>query len=100
MAHDYQDYDLVKLLTERGLFEQVGEMETRPVEFAQAIDDNIEAQHSMSSLARSAMSPADAAAFDSALREVMTPYADEHGLLHMQVVGHIVWGNLRLAQPQ
>ncbi|HLY30609.1 MAG TPA: class I SAM-dependent methyltransferase [Ktedonobacterales bacterium] len=90
--HDYQDYDLIRLLTERGLFAQLGERTTRPISFTRTIDDDIEAAHSMSSLARSAMAPENIAAFDTALRATMAPYADEHGLIHMQVVGHIVWG--------
>jgi len=90
--HDFEKFDLITLLTERGLFEQVGSHVVAPVPFAQTVEENIEAMHSKSSLARSAMPAGDAAEFDIQLRAILTPYADADGLLHMQIVGDVAWG--------
>lgn len=89
---DYEEYDLVGLLTERGLFAQAGARATAPVSFTQPVAEYIEALHSFSSLARSVMSAADAAACDAELRAILAPYADADGLLHLEAVAQIVWG--------
>ena len=91
-TQDYETYSLIGLLTERGLFEQLGARVTAPVPFTQTVEANIEARHSMSSLARSAMPAEDVAAFDDQLRAILTPHADADGLLHLQAVGDVVWG--------
>jgi SAM-dependent methyltransferase len=89
---DYEEHDLIALLTERGLFEKIGERTTAPTPFTQSIADNIEALHSMSSLARSAMPAADVATCDDELRAILAPHADAGGLLHMLAVGDVIWG--------
>ena len=98
-VRDYERYDLIALLTERGLFEKAGERKTAPVPFTQSVADNIEARHSMSSLARSAMPAEDVAAFDDQLRAILTPHADTDGLLHLQAVGDVVWGRALTPGP-
>ncbi len=89
---DFERFDLIGLLVERGLFEKAGERMTAPVPFAQTVEENIEAMHSKSSLARSAMPTEDVAAFDDQLRAILTPHADADELLHMQVLGDVIWG--------
>lgn len=88
----YQPYDLIALLEERGLFARAGERRTVPVAFAQSVDDYIGAFHAMSSFSRERMRPEDAAAFDAAVRALVSPYAGPDGLLRWEVSALITWG--------
>jgi ubiquinone/menaquinone biosynthesis C-methylase UbiE len=83
--------DMISILTERGLFEKRGETSTPPEPWAQTVDDFVEQAHSRSGLSRERMKPEDVAAFDAAVRRLVTPHARD-GVLHLRVVGHVVWG--------
>jgi SAM-dependent methyltransferase len=88
---DFQPYDLLEELTARGLFVRVGARRTRLVPFAQPVDDYIESIHSRNGFSRERMSIADAAAFDDAVRALVTPFAAD-GMLHLETGAAIVWG--------
>lgn len=87
----YQEIDMIKEWQARGLFEQVGELDTAPVEFAQPLDDYIAAFHSMSSLSRRHMGAENADAFDREVRDVVSKYS-VNGVIEKQVYTTMVWG--------
>ncbi|MCI0712877.1 MAG: class I SAM-dependent methyltransferase [Chloroflexi bacterium] len=89
---EYKPYSMSEELTKRGLFEQIGEQRTAPIAFQQTIDEFIGAEHSRSSLSLDDMPPDNAAAFDRELRVVLEKYADENGILTMQIEALITWG--------
>lgn len=88
---DFQPYDLLDELTMRDLFREVGRRQTAPQPFRQSVDAYIESIHSRNGFSRARMTAEAAAAFDAAVRDVVTPYARD-GALHMAVVGTVVWG--------
>jgi len=87
----WRPFDMIPALIERGLFEKRGETRTPPEPWTQTVDDYIEQSHSRSSLSRERMKPDDVAAFDAAVRRLISPYARD-GVLQLRVVGHVVWG--------
>jgi ubiquinone/menaquinone biosynthesis C-methylase UbiE len=89
---NYRPYDLMRELGSRGLFKKIGTWRTEPVPFAPSIEDYIEFQHSRSGFSRERMDPTAAQAFDDEFRAILLPYADENGILHMQIMGTVEWG--------
>lgn len=89
---EFQPYDLLVELDARSLFRVEGRRRTAPVPFRQSVDAYVESVHSRNGFSRDRMTAADADAFDAAARALVTPYAADDGLLHMQVVGSVVWG--------
>jgi hypothetical protein len=87
----YQPYDMIAELVQRGLFQQVGERHTAPIQFVQAIDDYIESYHSRSGFSRERMGPARAAAFDEEARTMLRALYPK-GSISLQVVASVVWG--------
>ena len=88
---NYQPFDLIEELQGRGLFQPRGRRQTAPTTAWQSSEDYIASFHSRSSLSRSRMRPADLAAFDSRLRELVTPYCSE-GRVELQTIADVVWG--------
>jgi hypothetical protein len=88
---NYQPFDLIEELQGRGLFQPTGHRQTAPTSAWQSCEDYIASFHSRSSLARSRMRPADVAAFDSQLRDVVTPYCN-NGMIELQTIADVVWG--------
>jgi SAM-dependent methyltransferase len=88
---DYVPVDLIAELSRRELFTKVGEWRSAPYDFAQSVEDYIEALHSTSSFSRERMPLADVAALDDALRALLASHASD-GRVTRQVVGHAVWG--------
>ena len=88
---DYKPVDLFAELRQRGLFEQLGERHTAPVPFTQSIGDYIESFHSMSSFSRQRMGQANAAAFDSELKALVSGVCTD-GQVVLPIEGGVVWG--------
>jgi len=65
---NFQYYDLLKGLQDRGLFQRLGEQRTKPVTFIQSLDDYIEAFHGRASFSRERMAPHDVATFHSEVK--------------------------------
>ncbi len=87
----YQPYDLIDELEMRGLFQKVGEKETRPVPFLQSVDDYIASFHSRNGFSRDRMKPEMATAFDQEAKKILLEkYPD--GVMSLQVVGNVIWG--------
>lgn len=84
-------FSLPDALAEDGCFRLAGRTETGRVVFEQPVADYVEQFHSTSSLARELMPSPEAAAFDHAVTELVTPYA-AGGMLAMDVVATVAWG--------
>jgi ubiquinone/menaquinone biosynthesis C-methylase UbiE len=74
---DYQPYDLVHELTQRGLLHVVASELTEFRPFTQSINDFIESIHSRNGFSRDRMTIEAAAAFDRAVQTLLQPYAVE-----------------------
>jgi hypothetical protein len=90
-AYGYEAFDLIAELEKRAHFTKTGERETAPITSRQSVADYIASFHSRASLALAAMPPAEATAFDAALRTLVAPYADQDHLT-LQTVATISWG--------
>ena len=88
---DYQPYDLVPELEERGLFEQQGERRTGFVPLISSVDDYIESFHSANGFSRDRMDPGAASAFDLALREMVLDRLPG-GRVESAYAASLVWG--------
>lgn len=86
-------FSVAAALGERGLFTLAGRASTAPVVFRQSVRDYAEHFHSTASLARELMPGAEAAAFRSAVRRLVAPFARD-GMLAMTVVAEVAWGRL------
>ena len=95
---DYQPFDLVQELEQRGLFRPLGEQTLPPSPWRPTIDDYIESRHSQNGLSRERMTPQAAAAFDTAVRQAILDTWREgyvglcDGRLALEVESNIVWG--------
>jgi len=86
----FQDVDLIAELERRDLFTVRGKQETKPVPLIQTIEDYIESFHARSSLAHGRMDPAQSAAFDDAMRELLA--RNDANQVETQVFARITWG--------
>ena len=91
---DYESYDVVQHLTERGMFEEAGRQSFSGYEYRQPVDEYIESIHSQNGFSRDRMSEESAAAFDREVRELARPHA-MNGTLPIQVGASVVWGRAR-----
>lgn len=93
-----QDYDptysATREMADVGLWTIEGEYRTDPTLFTQTVEGHIEALHSTATLARDLMSEPEAAAFDTAVRRVLRPFANRRGVLSLQVSARVTWGTL------
>lgn len=94
---NWQYFDLVAGLEERGLFRRAGARTTTPVAFEQSIEEYVESFHGRASLPRERLGPANAAAFDEAVRGLVGPVCG--GMVELQIVTNVVWGK-PLGAPQ
>jgi SAM-dependent methyltransferase len=88
---DYQPYDLVDELTERGLFVEHGRALAVEPMFTQSLDAYVESFHSRNGFSRERMSPENAASFDQALRALVLAH-DPSGQVGGEVAATVVWG--------
>ncbi len=87
---NFQYYDLLKGLEDRGLFQRVGTRRTEPVTFAQSLDDYMESFHGRATFSRERMSPRDAIAFDKEIRALVAPFCPD--TVEVQLVTEVTWG--------
>lgn len=88
---DFQPYNLITELTQRKLFQPRGEAHTRSVPFVQSVEEYIESFHSRNGFSREQMSADAADAFDDALRNAISAFA-QNGQVTLHISGAIVWG--------
>lgn len=80
---NYQPMDTLAELQRAGLFELHGQQRTAAVPWTQSLDDYIESFHGRASFARERLRPADAAAFDQAVRTLVAPQCRNAVTLHI-----------------
>ncbi|MFC7625011.1 class I SAM-dependent methyltransferase [Microlunatus sp. GCM10028923] len=90
------EYCLVGAIQDRGLLDLAGTVRTAPITYRQSVGDYIEQFHSTSSLARGLMAPGEAADFDAAVAEAVSPYAND-GWLDLTIQAELSWGRPTLA---
>jgi len=87
----YVPFDMIAEFEKYQLFQKLGEHKTAPVSLQQTVGDYIAAQHARSSLSLETMTAGQAAQFDTEMRALLAPFAQD-GLLTLSVVGGITWG--------
>lgn len=88
---DYQNFNMIEVLEQQGLFQKVGSLTTAPMPFTQSIDDYIESYHARTGFSKERMGLDQAQAFDEAARQILLrTYSD--GIMSLHVVADIVWG--------
>lgn len=90
----FQPYDLIDEITAGGLFEKLGEEETRPVNVEQSVEDYIMSYHSKERFCADAMGGAVADEFQKQMRAVLSPYSTENKVT-FSTKGVVVWGRPR-----
>jgi len=86
------NYDLVRELQERDLFERVGSRETEVVDVRQSLDDFVESYHSRNGLSRDRLTPEAAAAFDAEMRAVRGTVCVDDDRLELHISATVTWG--------
>ena len=77
---DYESYDLIDELERRSLFSVVGRQRTAPQEYRMSVDRYVEMFHARNGFSRQRMDAQSAAEFDTAVREIVSPFATNHVL--------------------
>ena len=88
---DYQLYDLVEELTNRGLFGKQSEQETAAVPFQQTVAAYVESFFSRNGFSRERLGEGKAREFETAVTNLVRSYLSEE-IFEIQVSGHLVWG--------
>lgn len=89
---EFQPYDVVVELKQRGLFALAGTVRTEPEPFSQSVGAYIESIHSRNGFSRDRMRPDDAAAFDAAVAALLAPYAPG-GQVTLRIGATVHWGS-------
>ena len=89
---DYESYDLLDELERRRLFSVVGRKRTAPQEYRMSVDQYVEMFHARNGFSRQRMDAQSAAEFDTAVRELVAPFATEQ-VLTFDVTTNITWGH-------
>lgn len=88
---DFQPYNLLDELERRQLFAKVGRKRTAPQEYSMPLEQYVELFHARNGFSRERMDAQAAAAFDAAVRELVTPFAVGN-VLSFDVTTDIIWG--------
>jgi SAM-dependent methyltransferase len=89
---DFMPYNLLDELERRQLFTVAGRKRTAPQPYCMSVNRYVELFHARNGFSRQRMDAHAANAFDTALRELVTPFADEH-FLTFNVTTDITWGH-------
>lgn len=88
---EFRPYDLVSELEKRRLFALAGKRAIEPEPFSQPVTAYIESIHSRNGFSRDRMLPAEAAAFDAAVAELLAPHASD-GQVALRIGASLRWG--------
>lgn len=100
-VRDYQAVNWLEQIASAGLFRALGEKRTRLVPWQPTLDEYVECRHSQRGFSRDRMAAADVAAFDAAVRRVLTGMCQDgmltmrDGRLQLAVNARIIWGEPR-----
>ena len=89
---DFEPYNLLDELERRQLYTVVGRKRTDPQKYRMTSDQYVELFHARNGFSRQRMDPHSAAEFDAAVRELVTPFANNH-VLAFDVTTNITWGH-------
>ena len=89
---DFEPYDLLTELEDRGLFEEKGRCVTRTRSFSQSLDDYVESFHTRNGFSRDRMRPERADAFDDAVRALAKPHCPDD-IVRGQTQAELIFGN-------
>jgi SAM-dependent methyltransferase len=87
---NYTPFNLIDELVRRSLFTAHGTHTTAPIPFTQSVEEYIASFHGRSSFSRERMAPADADAFDAAVRDLVMAYNPT--TVTLSLVTTITWG--------
>lgn len=87
---DYTPFKLIDELVHLGLFTIHGSHRTAPVPFTQSVEEYVASFHGRSRCSRERMTPADAAGFDVAVRDLVMAHNAE--MVTLSLVTEIAWG--------
>ena len=87
----FEKSDLIDELESRSLFRERGRHRTRPVGFAQSVDDYVESFHSRNGFSRERMTAEAAAQFDRGVRDAVLAHSPD-GVVCGELTARIVWG--------
>jgi len=87
---NFQPYEPVADVEERGLFQRAGTWRTQPVSFTQSIAAYVESFHGRASFSRDRMPMAEAAAFDAEVTALVSSFS--HDPIDIHIVTEITWG--------
>lgn len=87
----YEEYDLVELLEGRGLFQLRGRVSVDVQHTEQSVDDYIRSFHSRASLTPEGLGSDGVRAFDSRLREIVSPW-ERAGMVTLESAPSVIWG--------
>ena len=87
---DYRPFNLIDELMRLGLFARYGSHRTAPIPFTQSVEAYVASFHGRSSFSHDRMTPADANAFDAAVRDLVRTYHPE--TVTLSLVTGITWG--------
>jgi SAM-dependent methyltransferase len=90
---DYKPYDLVEELAQRGLFVEHGRTRCVNAEYRQDVAGYIESFHARNGFSRERMGLESAAAFDSAVRELVLRHRPQ-GVVSGALAASVVWGSV------
>lgn len=88
---EFEPYNLVQELESRHLFLKQGEKVIEPQIISQTVTELIEAIHSSNGFSRDRMTPENAAAFDTTVRDLITSY-NETDEVQTAVATRVIWG--------
>ncbi|MFH1227124.1 MAG: class I SAM-dependent methyltransferase [Planctomycetota bacterium] len=88
---DFQPYDLVEELENRGLFQKHGEKQTPPISLRQAVDEYIKSLHSSNGFSRERMGKEKSEAFDDEVKQLVSKHCPGREF-ETQITAEIVWG--------
>lgn len=91
---DYEPYDLVYELEDRGLFQTAGRREFVGHELRQSVSEFVESIHSQNGFSRDRMSKESADEFDRRVGELVRPHL-RRGALDTPTGASVVWGRAR-----
>jgi len=90
---DYEPYDLVAELTQRGLFVEQGRTRCVNADHQQGVAGYIESFHARNGFSRERMGSESAAAFDGAVRELVLHHRPD-GVVSGPLAASVVWGSV------
>jgi len=94
---NFQYFDLVQGLEDRGLFRRLGEHRTQAVAFSQPLDQYIESFHGRATFSCERMGSSDATAFHEEIRTLVEPFVSD--TVEVELVSEVVWGKPTSPQP-